>query len=338
MKLIKLSVLEHGYIKEGFTVRDALSEATELIQFTESLGYHRFWVSEHHGMPALSFSSPEVMISHLASHSSRIRVGSGGIMLPHYSAYKVAENFRLLEALYPGRIDLGIGRATGAMPLATAALNEGKRMNSQQFPVQIDDLIGYLYEDLPEDHRYANLKAIPLIDSVPELWVLGSSSEGGKIAARHGVSYSFAQFFGVPGGEEAIHHYKAGFEPSIVRDTPRTMITISVICADTEEEAKSLASSNQLYFLALMRGAQLSGFPSVETSLQYPYTAVEKEQINSRRHLSIVGDPEQVKRGILRISEFYNVDEIMIASAIHDFEARKRSFQLIAEVMREGEE
>ncbi|MCM3782728.1 LLM class flavin-dependent oxidoreductase [Neobacillus mesonae] len=336
--MIKLSVLEHGYIKEGFTVQDALREATELAQYTESLGYQRFWVSEHHGMPALSFSSPEVMIAHLASHTSRIRIGSGGIMLPHYSAYKVAENFRLLEALYPDRIDIGIGRATGAMPMATAALNEGKRLNVQQFPVQIEDLIGYLYEDLDEEHRFAKLKAIPLIDTVPELWVLGSSSEGGKIAAKHGVSYAFAQFFGVPGGEEAIHHYKTGFEPSLVRETPRAMITLSVICADTEEEARSLAASNQLYFLALMRGGQLEAFPSQETALNYSYSAIEKEQINSRKHLSIVGDPEQVKKGILRISEFYNVDEIMVASAIHDFEARKKSFQLIAEVMKEEEQ
>ncbi|WP_280166026.1 LLM class flavin-dependent oxidoreductase [Priestia aryabhattai] len=327
--MVKLSVLEHGYMKEGFETRDILKEATELAQYTESLGYYRFWVSELHGVPVFSFSSPEVMVAHLASHTSRIRVGSGGIMIPHYSAYKVAENFRLLEGLYPGRIDLGIGRSTGGMHLANIALNEQRRM--PEYSEQIDDLIGYLYDKIDKNHRFVGLKAIPQIDTVPELWLLGSSSASGKIAAKHGVPYSFAQFFGTH-GEEAMYQYVSRFEPSVVTKTPKGMIALNVICADTEGEARELAASYELFTTA---GDQIGVLPSRKTALNYPYTVAQKAYMKSQAHLNIVGNPEQVKEKIIENIETYKVDEVMIVSPIHDFEARKRSFQLVAEMMKE---
>lgn len=328
--MVKLSVLEHGYMKEGFETHEILREATELAKYTESLGYNRFWISELHGIPVFSFSSPEVMIAHLASNTSKIRVGSGGIMIPHYSAYKVAENFRLLEGLYPGRIDLGIGRSTGGMHLATAALNENRKM--PEYSEQINDLIGYLYENLSENHRFNGLQAIPHVKTVPELWLLGSSSDSGKLAAKHGVPYSFAQFFGTR-GEEAMYQYVSRFEPSIVATEPKGMIALNVICADTEEEARELAASYELFTTA---GDQVGALPSRETALNYPYTFEQKILKKSQSHLNIIGNPEQVKEKILKNIEIYKVDEVMIVSPIHDFEARKRSFKLIAEVMKEN--
>ncbi|SDK03980.1 luciferase family oxidoreductase, group 1 [Paenibacillus sp. OK060] len=328
---MKLSVLEHGHINEGRTVQDTLRETVTLAKHADELGFSRFWMSEHHGSGALSFSSPEVMIAHVAAHTDRIRVGSGGIMLPHYSAYKVAENFRLLEALHPGRIDLGIGRAPGGMPIASRALNEGKSSNVQFFPQQISDLGGYFHEQLPEDHRFASLVAGPSVTTVPEVWLLGSSSEGARIAAAQGTAYAFAQFFGTPGGEEAMKHYRRHFKPSILNDKPHSMIAVSAFCAETEEAAAELARSNELFFLRLGRGLEQNSFPSLETVNNYPFTAMEMEQIRQRRSFSIVGTPDQVKDKITAMAERYEADEVIIASAIHSFEDRLRSFSLIAE-------
>ncbi|QLG41131.1 MULTISPECIES: LLM class flavin-dependent oxidoreductase [unclassified Paenibacillus] len=328
---MKLSVLEHGHINEGRTVQDTLQETVTLAKHVDELGFSRFWMSEHHGSGALSFSSPEVMIAHVAAHTDRIRVGSGGVMLPHYSAYKVAENFRLLEALHPGRIDLGIGRAPGGMPIASRALNEGKSSNVQFFPQQIADLGGYFHEQLPEDHRFASLVAGPSVPTVPEVWLLGSSSEGARIAAAQGTAYAFAQFFGTPGGEEAMKHYRRHFKPSILNDKPHSMIAVSAFCAETEEAAADLARSNELFFLRLGRGLEQNSFPSLETVNNYPFTAMEMEQIRQRRSFSIVGTPDQVKDKITAMAERYEADEVIIASAIHSFEDRLRSFSLIAE-------
>ncbi|SLJ96205.1 MULTISPECIES: LLM class flavin-dependent oxidoreductase [unclassified Paenibacillus] len=328
---MKLSVLEHGHINEGRTVQDTLRETVTLAKHADELGFSRFWMSEHHGSGALSFSSPEVMIAHVAAHTDRIRVGSGGVMLPHYSAYKVAENFRLLEALHPGRIDLGIGRAPGGMPIASRALNEGKSSNVQFFPQQIADLGGYFHEQLPEDHRFASLVAGPSVTTVPEVWLLGSSSEGARIAAAQGTAYAFAQFFGTPGGEEAMKHYRRHFKPSILNDKPHSMIAVSAFCAETEEAAAELARSNELFFLRLGRGLEQNSFPSLETVNNYPFTAMEMEQIRQRRSFSIVGTPDQVKDKITAMAERYEADEVIIASAIHSFEDRLRSFSLIAE-------
>ncbi|MDR9745342.1 LLM class flavin-dependent oxidoreductase [Paenibacillus taichungensis] len=328
---MKLSVLEHGHINEGRTVQDTLQETVTLAKHADELGFSRFWMSEHHGSGALSFSSPEVMIAHVAAHTDRIRVGSGGVMLPHYSAYKVAENFRLLEALHPGRIDLGIGRAPGGMPIASRALNEGKSSNVQFFPQQIADLGGYFHEQLTEDHRFASLVAGPSVTTVPEVWLLGSSSEGARIAAAQGTAYAFAQFFGTPGGEEAMKHYRRHFKPSILNDKPHSMIAVSAFCAETEEAAAELARSNELFFLRLGRGLEQNSFPSLETVNNYPFTAMEMEQIRQRRSFSIVGTPDQVKGKITAMAERYEADEVIIASAIHSFEDRLRSFSLIAE-------
>ncbi|MFD2611111.1 LLM class flavin-dependent oxidoreductase [Paenibacillus gansuensis] len=335
--MIKLSVLDQSQISEGRTAQDALMETTRLAQEAEKLGYTRFWVSEHHSSKALAHSSPEVLIAHMAALTQRIRLGSGGIMLTHYSAYKVAENFRLLEALHPGRIDLGTGRAPGGMPLSTRALQEGKRSDVDLYPQQIADLAGYLHESLPEDHRFPGLHTAPSIPTAPDLWLLGSSLGSARIAAAMGQAYAYAQFFGVPGSEQAIQLYKEQFQPSVLNDEPRTLAAVLVICAETEEEANRLATSADLFFLRLEQGRMLDTFPSVQTAMDYPYTPYDLEHMNARRHRRIVGNPEQVKQKLLEMSERYGTDEFMIVTPVHNFAARVNSYRLIAEVMRVGE-
>lgn len=330
--MIKLGVMDQVYIGEGRTAPEALQESTHLAQATEALGYSRFWISEHHAMPAIAFSSPEVFIPHLAAATSRIRVGSGGVMLPHYSAYKVAENFRLLEALHPGRIDLGLGRAPGGTPLATRALQQDKRVDVNQYPQQVLDIIGYLYEAMPAGHPFAELLAAPSIPTAPEIWLLGSSDESARIAALLGTSYAFAEFFGTPGGEEAIKHYTEHFRPNkLMEDKPRAMIATLAICAETEEEADRLARSSDLLFLGVYTGKMMKFLPSVQTATDYPYTETELRHIRQIRKRRVIGTPAQVKERLLQLAEDYNVEEILINSPIHDEKARIRSYELIAE-------
>lgn len=330
--MIRLGVLDQVYVSEGRTPGEGLQESTRLIQAAERLGYSRFWVSEHHSMRALAFSSPEVLIAHLAAATSRIRVGSGGVMLPHYSAYKVAENFRLLEALHPGRIDLGLGRAPGGMPLATRALQQDKFVDVNKYPQQVLDLIGYLHGAMPEGHPFEKLLACPDIQTAPEIWLLGSSGESARIAAMLGTSYAFAEFFSTPGGEEAVQHYIDHFEPNaVLEEKPRSMIATLAVCAETEEEANRLATSSDLLFLGIRTGREMPYLPSVQTAMDYPYTETDLMYIRSARERRVVGTPAQVKEQLLKLGESYHVGEILINTPIHEEAARIRSYELIAE-------
>lgn len=330
--MIRLGVMDQVYIGEGQTASEALQVSTRLAQATEKMGYARFWVSEHHGMRAIAFSSPEVFIAHLAAATSRIRVGAGGIMLTHYSSYKVAENFRLLEALHPGRIDLGLGRAPGGGPLATRALEQFMQVDVRMYPQQVLDVIGYLHEAIPKGHPFEGLLAAPSIPTAPEIWLLGSSDESAKIAALLGTHYAFAEFFGLPGGQEAIRYYKEHFEPNeVLGESPRAMIATVAICAETEEEAYRLAMSSNLLFLGIRTGKRLPFLPSVQTAMNYPYTGMEKELLESIKRRRVIGTPEQVKQRLLELAEDYDVEEIIINSPIHDEQARIRSYELIAQ-------
>lgn len=329
--MLKLGILDQSHINEGENAVKALDYTTRLAVEAEKLGYSRFWVSEHHSSRSLAHSSPEVLIAHLASHTNHIRVGSGGIMLPHYSAYKVAENFRLLEALYPGRIDLGVGRAPGGRPLSTRALQEGKYQYGDIYPQQIVDLVAYLHDAVPGDFRFPGLLAAPSVPTAPELWLLGSSGGTAGLAAEVGASYAFAQFFGTEGGEEAARIYHERFQPSLMEPKAKSLAAVMAICAETAEEADKLASSVGLYFLALETGAELTSFPSVETAQNYPYTDYELSRLEQARQRRIIGTPEQVKEKLEQLAAKYRSEELLIISPIYDFEAKLRSYKLIAE-------
>ncbi|MFC4777755.1 LLM class flavin-dependent oxidoreductase [Paenibacillus sp. GCM10023252] len=330
---MRLSVLDQTPVPQGKTASEALQYTVRLAQETERLGYQRFWVSEHHASTSLAGSSPEVLISHLAAKTSRLRIGSGGVMLPHYSAYKVAENFKLLEALYPGRIDVGLGRAPGGMPLATRALQEGKTRSVDRYPQQIADLADYLYNTVSEHSAYAGLIASPLISTAPEVWLLGSSGDSATIAGQQGAAFAFAHFINGQSAGEAFYNYHLHFRPSRLGDKPKTILALFVLCADTDDEAERLASSGSLFFLKLIQGMESFGFPTVETALAYPYTDMERAQLNEYRQRNLVGSPAKVKEGLLRYQHDYKPDELMIVTITHDIEARIRSYQLIAEAM-----
>jgi luciferase family oxidoreductase group 1 len=330
--MIRLSILDQSPIAYGSDAKEALKQTVQIAQAADRLGYKRFWVSEHHDTPFLAGSTPEVLISHLAAKTERIRIGSGGVMLPHYSAYKVAENFRMLEALYPNRIDLGLGRAPGGMPIATRALQEGMMRGVDRYPEQVEDLMAYLTDTFPENHRFRGLTATPVVDSVPEMWLLGSSGGSAAIAAQKGIAFMFAHFINGEGGAHVVRAYQRQFRPSVLYDKPEASVAIFLVCAETDEEANQLASSLDLSLVMLENGQKQNGIPTLEMAQSYPYTPWELSRVRENRKRMIVGSPTTVKKQIEALANAYGTEEVMVSTNIPNFELRLRSFELLADV------
>ena len=305
----------------------------DLARLCERLGYSRFWLAEHHSTNSFAGSAPEVLIPRVASVTSRIRVGSGGVMLPHYSPYKVAEQFRMLQTLFPGRIDLGLGRAPAGTGRAAEALRYGRApIPVERFPEQIEDLIGWLGESFGDDHRFRRVRATPRGTDVPEIWLLGSGGSTADEAARLGCGYSFAQFISGIDGAAAVRRYRERFQPSPHLPAPRANVGIGVICAETREEAEWLALSMHLWRMRIIRGVD-RGIPSPEQAEEeFASLGISLSELKEDPR-TIVGDPATVRDDLLRLAERYGVDEVMTVTVTHDFEARRRSYELLAEAM-----
>ena len=331
---IKLSALDQSPIREGETATEALNNTIVLAQELESFGYHRFWVSEHHDTKSLAGSSPEILISSIAAKTNSIRVGSGGVMLHNYSSYKVAENFKVLEALYPNRIDLGIGRAPGGMPLATKALMQGKSIFSDDYQEKVLDLVRFIYDIVPEDHEFSGLKATPIVNTYPEIHILGSSGGSAGLAAGIGASYAYAQFITGGMGVSSVNWYKDNFKKSIISEIPNTIICSFVICGETEEEINNQVAIIDLTLLLVEQGKAF-GMPTLEKALAYKYSNEEIQIINRNRKRMIVGTPTKIKDDILKMSKIYNTDEFMIINLNTDLESKIKSYKLIAEAFKE---
>jgi luciferase family oxidoreductase group 1 len=332
--LIKLSVLDQSLVSAGETVFDAFQNTIVLAKEADKMGFHRFWVSEHHFAKNLAGSSPEILMSHLATLTNTIRIGSGGVMLPHYSAYKVAENFRVLEGLFPNRIDMGLGRAPGGTHLATKALQEYKSTYADKYPQQLDDLITYLYDLADSNFRFPSLFATPKIDTAPEMWLLGSSGGSALLAAERGAGYAFAQFINGEGGADVVKYYRERFRPSIVNEKPHTLLAIIVFCADTDEEAEKLAMSGDLALLLLEKGVTTEGLPTIEEAQVYPYTDFDRNRIAINRKRMVVGSPSTVKKQIELLCDQYETDEVMVVSFMNKREHKIRSYQLLANAFK----
>jgi luciferase family oxidoreductase group 1 len=330
---VLLSVLDQSPIAEGSTGADALRNTIDLARLTDELGYHRYWVAEHHGGPMLAGPSPEVLIGPIASATEGIRVGSGGVMLPHYSPLKVAESFTILAALYPGRIDLGLGRAAGTDPLTTFALQRDRRQAApDDFPQQLAELLAYFEDALPEDHPFRHLAAtLPGRPELPQPWLLGSSLQSAIWAAELGLRYAFADFIN-PGGDEIVRTYRERFEP--VRDVlaPRTSVAAWVLCAPTAEEAQKLAASSRMTFTLLRRG-QLIPVPPPEKALAFLEREGQRPGGSPPGRRAIIGTPEKCRAGIEELASAYGAEEVIVVTITHDHGVRRRSYELLAEAM-----
>jgi luciferase family oxidoreductase group 1 len=330
MSLHLLSVLDQSPISEGATGGDALRNSVDLARFTESLGYHRYWIAEHHATPMLASPSPEALIGPIAALTSTIRVGSGGVMLPHYSPLKVAETFSMLAGLFPGRIDLGIGRAAGTDPLATFALQRDRRQTTpDDFPEQLLELRGYLEESLPPDHPFARVARLPGKPESPELWLLGSSPQSAIWAGELGLPYVFADFINSEGANIA-ELYRERFVPSTRLAEPKVMVATWALGADTQEDAERLATSSRMALSLLRTTGKMIPVPTVGTATRFLDDAAGSLPIARRRRMT-VGTGEVVRNGLEAIAREYGAEELMIVTITHSHEARKRSYELVAE-------
>jgi luciferase family oxidoreductase group 1 len=329
---IPLSVLDLVPIGSGTTAARAIRHSVELARVAERLGYVRYWFAEHHGMPGIASSAPEILIEHIASATTTIRVGSGGIMLPNHAPLRIAEAFHTLETLHPGRIDLGVGRAPGTDPVTSSAL---RPFDAEQFPDQLKELIALSAGTLPADHPLKTVKVIPAGVALPPVWILGSSGASARFAGSLGVGYAFARHFSPAPPGPAIRAYQDSFRASKQFPAPHVILGVSVICADTDEEAEHLARSIDLVWVRYQRG-EFGTLPSPDEAAIYPWTPLERATAQAGRARHFVGSPDRVADQIRQVAQSTGASEVMVTSMIHDPDARLRSYELVADVLRQA--
>lgn len=330
---IALSVLDQSPVPEGSTASDALRETVELARAAEAWGYRRYWIAEHHNTPSLAATAPEVIVAAVAAATSSIRVGSGGVLLPYYSPLKVAEVFRTLHALFPGRIDLGIGRAAGTDPTAEAALlTSGGASGDERFPEHVAELAALLEGNGPHASDGADrsaVRAIPDGPGAPELWLLGSSSYSSACAAYLGLPFAFAHFITPAHGPQIVASYRRGFRPGSV-SAPRAVVAVAALCADTDDEARRQAATADLWRL----GPEGPGRPPIvpaEAAEAHQWTELERARAAQARGKVLVGTPDRVRAELVALADEFGVDEVVVVTVCHDRAARRRSYELLSE-------
>lgn len=313
---MQLSILDQAPVLQGATAKTALEQSLKLACKAETLGYARYWIAEHHDLPGLACSAPEIMLSYIGAKTKSIRIGSGATLLPHYKPYKVAEVFNMLATLFPNRIDLGIGRAPGGDAQASMALSGNFLENVRNMPKTVKELLHFLFNDHPHDHMYANLTASPLPPVPPELWILGTSKKSALLAAEHGTAYAFGQFMSSEDGRDIIKTYKKQFQRKRMQ-TPKAIVAISAICAETSEKAEQLAIDSISHTIQQNNGQ-----------------SVKKEEINQYKQNMVIGAPNEVADQLNKVKTWYDADEIMIITNTGNYEDRLKSYELIANVMK----
>lgn len=325
--MIPLSILELGRVRQGWDRRTALDDAKTIAQHAERLGYHRIWVAEHHNFPAVATAATSIVIAHIAANTSSIRVGAGGIMLPNHAPYVIAEQFGTLETLFPGRIDLGLGRAPGTDQVTLRALRRSPA-NADNFPEDVRELQAFL----APNGSVNGIEAIPGSGTAVPLWILGSSLFGAQLAATMGLPYGFASHFAPQALHEALRLYRSTFKPSMHVEKPYALIGVNVIAADTDEEARHLATSQQMSFVGMFRGVRGVMQPPIDDIETY-WSPQEKFQAGQMLACSVVGSSRTVSSGLAKLVEETGADELMIVSDVFDPAKRLRSLELIAQVM-----
>ncbi len=329
----RLSVLDQSPIPSGSTAAQALGNSVDLARAAERLGYHRYWVAEHHGTEGLAGSAPEVLIGHLLSATDTLRVGSGGVMLSHYAPLKVAETFKVLEALHPGRVDLGVGRAPGSDQRTAAALARGGRMLAvEYYPNQLQDLVWLLDDALPGDSPLVGIKATPTVAGSPQVWVLASSVDSASYAAHFGLPLAWAHFIAQGDGGPIVAAYREQYRPSARWPEPQVLVAAAVICADTDDEAEALASSVRMW-----RSRGLGGtIPSPAEVEAWRSTALRRLALDVGRVAPIVGGVDRATAEVVAMADRYGADEMMVVTIVWDHQARVRSYELLAERLIPG--
>lgn len=329
---MKLSVLDQAPISKGVSPEETLNRTLELAQLTESLGYHRYWIAEHHNTSGLASTSPEIFMTRLASVTKSIRIGSGGILLPQYSPFKVAENAKTLAGFFPGRIDIGVGSSPGGSELTRSALTDYQNKSLKDFKRQLFDLNGFLNNSLPKDHDFRLVKAGPRVEEIPPVFLLGLSERSAALAAESGLGFVFGHFIRPDRGASALKIYREEFNSTINQPVPKPIICIFIVCAETEEEAESHALTQDKWLLNVGKGLGTKVLPKEDIDKQ-KFDENELKQIRKNRKRCIVGTPEAVRNELYRLKRLYQTDEFMIITNIYDFEAKKKSYRLLSEAV-----
>ncbi|WP_173916379.1 LLM class flavin-dependent oxidoreductase [Halobacillus sp. Marseille-Q1614] len=333
---MRLSVLDQSPISKGETAQKALENTLELAQITEKLGYHRYWVAEHHNTNGLASSSPELLVGRVASVTKNIRVGSGGVLLPHYSPLKVAENFKMLEAMFPGRIDLGLGRSPGGGKKTRAALTDGYNKPLSSFSRQVKEVRQFLTGSIPKEHEYFGVSAKPDTPSNPQMWTLGLTERGARHAAVNGTGFTFGHFINPEHADETLAVYREKFKASDHLKEPAVNACIFVVCGETDEEAEELAQSQDMWLLQVVKGLD-TRVPSIEDVKEHSFSLKESEQIEKNRKRCLIGSPSTVYKQLIELEERYESDEFLIITNIFSFKDKLRSYQLLADYVKEQE-
>src|SRR5438552_7037640 len=336
MRMVPLSVLDLSPVTSGGSGATALRNSLDLAELADRLGYTRYWLAEHHNLASIASAAPEIMIGQIAAKTRRLRVGSGGVMLPNHAPLMVAERFKMLEALFPGRIDLGLGRAPGTDG-ATAYALRGRldRREGHDFLERLHELTLWETRDSPPNHPFNNVVAMPDDTPLPPIWLLGSSDYSSELAAQVGMGFAFAHHFATYDAIEAMTNYRAHFKPSGWRASPHGILAVAVVAAETDAEAERLASSMDLNRLRRDLGQYLP-LPSVEEALAYPYTDAERTSIMRNRSRLFVGSPATVMAKLQPMITASKPDELMIITAVYDHDARRKSYSLLADAFGLG--
>jgi len=332
MTRVPLSVLDLAHIGAGFSSTQTLANSVDLARRVERLGYVRHWFAEHHSMPSIASSAPEILIAHVAARTSTIRVGSGGIMLPNHAPLRIAEAFHTLEALHPDRIDLGIGRAPGSDRAAMAAM---RPFDAEQFPAQLQELLMLSRGDAPADHPFHGVRAVPSDVPLPPIWILGSSGASARFAGSLGMGYAFARHFSPAPPAPPLRAYREGFQPSEQFPEPHAILAVSVVCAPTDDEAEFEAGALDLSWLRFRR-QQFGPIPTPEEAAMYEYDDVERAFVRENRTRHIVGSPATVVPQLEALVEETGANELMITTMVHAHATRARSYELLMEAWQEA--
>ncbi|MFC4023771.1 LLM class flavin-dependent oxidoreductase [Oceanobacillus longus] len=329
---MKLSILDQAPVTKGSSTREALEATIELAQFADELGYTRYWVAEHHDLDGLSSPAPDILLGIIGSKTDKIRLGSGAVLLPNYKPYNIAERYNVLATLFPGRIDIGLGRAPGGSAEASIALAGNFLEKVRKMPELIDELRHFLQHDFPENHMFSKVTATPIPESAPVPWLLGTSGKSAKLAAGKGMPYVYGHFMSHENGAEIMKSYYDHHSTN-----PEAFVAVSVICAETNEEARKLAKSNILLRVLQSKGEGKNGVPSVKEATEYPYSVDDLQMIQNMNDNQIIGDPATVRNKLEELQQEYGTDEFMIVTITHSYEARRKSFQLLADEFRLSE-
>jgi luciferase family oxidoreductase group 1 len=324
---MRLSILDQAPVSSGKTAKEALMATVELAASADKLGYTRYWVAEHHDLAGLASPAPDMLLSLIGSRTERIRIGAGAVLLPHYKAFNIAERYNMLATLYPGRVDLGIGRAPGGSAEVTMALTDNFLENVRKMPEKLDDLLTFLDGSFPEGHLFSKINARPVPEEPPLPWLLGTSGKSGKLAIEKEMNYAFGHFMSGENGPEIVKDYYEN-------GGSRALIAVTAVCAETTEEAEELAISDLVWKLQQDKGKGKSGVPTINDAKAYPLSEEEKSKLAKMKNNMIIGNPQEVRKQLEKLQLQYNTEEFMIVTITHSYAARRKSYELIAKACR----